>query len=220
MKKLFAAFLILSICLYLPACKQTSAPKGETVPSSEVEITTIATTTEIETTSPPTTEPPEDIHWTEEYYVDDFGDPTDESYIRGVFEGKFSNSATSGSDLTVCFFMPKHLDSASYDMFSIRLLEYGNHKASFIGCDYLDVTIKVKVDGEVYEDHPDYLFDDDGEIAIERGNKVFKAILDALDADKEISFVITVDGYGTDTYRFNVDANGLSDITHSWRGSF
>ena len=45
----------------------------------------------------------EEIHWTEEYYVDEFNDPTDEKYIRGAFEGTFSNSATASSYLAVYF---------------------------------------------------------------------------------------------------------------------
>jgi hypothetical protein len=103
-------------------------------------------------------------------------------------------------------------------MFSIRLLEYGSHRVSFIGCDEEDVSIKIKVDGVVSEDEPYFLMSDSGEIVIKRGSPLFRAIIDALEADKEIAFVITVGGYGTDTYRFNVDANGLADISHKWKG--
>lgn len=211
MKKFFAITLALALCLCMIACGETDSEK--------LDITQGKTETTAETAVPIFTEPPKEIHWTEEFYVDDFGDPTSDSYIRGIFNGTFSNSATSGSDLKVCFFMEKDLSHASYDMFSIRLLEYGDYKASFIGCDEWDVNIKVKVDGIVSEDEADYLFSDSGEIAVSRGNKIFKAVLDALEADKEISFVITVGGYGTSTYRFDIDANGLADIPHEWKGS-
>lgn len=207
MKKTIALCLCLCLCFLLIAC-------GQSVEETEA---TTATETTVASTAP-VTEPPKEIHWTEEFYVDDFGDPTSSNYIRGIFDGTFSNSATTGSDLTVCFFMDKNLASASYDMFTIRLLEYGNHKASFIGCDVWDVSIKVKVDGVVSEDEPYWLLTDSGEMAIKRGSPLFSAIIDALEADKEIAFVITVGGYGTDTYRFNIDANGLADIPHNWKG--
>lgn len=206
MRKILTMLLAIIVCLSMVACGQTSS-KPETPE-------TVAT----EPTTPPPTEPPKEIHWTEEFYVDDFGDPTSDSYIRGIFDGSFSNSATAGSELTVCFFMPKKMDSASYDMFTVRMLEYGSNRVSFIGCDEWDVTVKVKIDGVVTEDEVDYLLPDTGEFAIQRGNKVFRAVLDALDSDKKISFVVTVGGYGTETYRFDIDANGLEDIDHSWKG--
>lgn len=211
MKKTIALCLCLCLCFLLIACGQ-SVEETEATTATE---TTVAPTAPV--TEPPT-ELPKEIHWTEEFYVDDFGDPTSSSYIRGIFDGTFSNSATTGSYLTVCFFMDKNLASASYDMFTIRLLEYGNHKVSFIGCDEWDVSIKVKVDGVVSEDEPYLLLTDSGEMVIDRGSPLFSAIIDALEADKEIAFVITVGGYGTDTYRFNIDANGLADIPHNWKG--
>lgn len=213
MKKLCILILALTLCTSLIACSQ-SAPQDH----EQLESTTLPPTTP-ETTAPTTTEPPKEIHWTEEFYVDEFGDPTSESYIRGIFEGTFSNSATAGSHLTVCFFMNKDLAHASYDMFEIRLLEYGDHRVSFIGCGERDVTIKVKIDGVISEDYADYLLSDSGEIVLQRGNKIFKAVIDALEADKKISFIITISGYGTDTYRFDIDANGLADIPHEWRST-
>ena len=228
MKRIGLLLLSLMVCLSMVGCSQAESKKtskdksdkGAVVTTFESATTESTTTTTTKPTTKATTKPQKEIHWTEQFYVDDFGDPTSSSYIRGVFKGKFSNSATSGSDLTVCFFMDKNLASASYDMFTIRLLEYGNHQVSFIGCDEYDVSIKVKVDGVVTEDNPYFLLKDDGEIAIKRGSGIFKAVINALEADKEIAFVITIGGYGTpSTYRFDVDANGLSDISHKWKGT-
>ena len=62
--------------------------------------------------------------WLVGNYVDDFGDPTGETYIYTVSTGTFSNTATSGSDLTVgIYYQP--------DAFKIRLLEYNNTKAIY-----------------------------------------------------------------------------------------
>tara|TARA_B100002051_G_C16677273_1_gene607765 strand:- start:19 stop:633 length:615 start_codon:yes stop_codon:yes gene_type:complete len=61
--------------------------------------------------------------WKLSYFVDDFGDPTNKGYIRNesYIKGRFSNSATTNSDLDVRFIITK-------DNVSIKLYEYGgNH---------------------------------------------------------------------------------------------
>ena len=140
MKKIFVVLLALLLCLTAVACSKEK-------PSDDKK-------TETNT-------PAKESHWSSEYYTDDFGDSTSKSYIRGVFEGTFSNSATSGSDLTACLFLDRNLTGATgdLDMFRIRLLEYGHSKVSFTGCDYMDVDIKVKINGVVTEETADYLFE-------------------------------------------------------------
>lgn len=96
------------------------------------------------------------------------------------------------------------------------MLEYGHSKVSFTGCDYMDVDIKVKINGVVTEETADYLFEDRGEIVVTKWNDVYEAVINALNANQDIAFVITVGGYGTSTYRFDVDTYGLSSISHSW----
>lgn len=197
MKKIFVVLLALLLCLTAVACSKEK-------PSDDKK-------TETNT-------PAKESHWSSEYYTDDFGDSTSKSYIRGVFEGTFSNSATSGSDLTACLFLDRNLTGATgdLDMFRIRLLEYGHSKVSFTGCDYMDVDIKVKINGVVTEETADYLFEDRGEIVVTKWNDVYEAVINALNANQDIAFVITVGEYGTSTYRFDVDTYGLSSISHSW----
>ena len=67
-------------------------------------------------------------NWEIGYYVDDFGDKTNDSYVIGTFTGTFSNSATSGSRLTVYVY----LDPVYPSITQIRLLEYGSSKATFL----------------------------------------------------------------------------------------
>ena len=155
------------------------------------------------------------VHWEVAYYVDDFGDATDEWYLRGIFEGDFDNSAGYGHDLLAILFFDQHLDSASYDRFSIRLLEYGDKPAS-LSSDTFDITIKIKVDGKVYSDTPDYIWGND--IYIERGSEIFRGVIQGLNAGKEISFIISNEKYygSKVTYNFKIDAFGLDDIPHSW----
>lgn len=155
------------------------------------------------------------VHWEVAYYVDEFGDDTDEWYIRGIFEGDFDNSAGYGHDLTVVLFFDQYLDKASYDYFYLRLLEYGNIPANLSG-DADDVTIKIKVDGTVYSDEADMILEND--IVIQRGSEIFSGVIDGLNAGKEVSFIIEESYYGnTSSYNFKIDAFGLDDIPHSWK---
>lgn len=61
--------------------------------------------------------------WTVSYYVDDFGEPTKEGYIRNAdfIEGTFSNTATHDSPLNV-----KFLISSSTEI-DLMLYEYANN---------------------------------------------------------------------------------------------
>ncbi len=67
---------------------------------------------------------PSESIWTTEYFVDDFGDPTNDGYINTFLEGKFSNSATTNSSLGVKFIITN-------EKVSIKLYEYNrNHAVS------------------------------------------------------------------------------------------
>lgn len=69
-----------------------------------------------------TTEPETELNkasdWSKHYYVDEFELPTDDAYISTLFEGKFSNSATTNATLSGKILVDE--DSAS-----IFLYEYG-----------------------------------------------------------------------------------------------
>lgn len=210
MKRALLGLIILILIGSCVGCGSSNSPAvNETQATQETQESSTAATEFKET------------HWTEEYYVDEFNDPTDEKYIRGAFEGTFSNSATSSSYLAVYFFVDKRLtlNNGYYDgdLFRIKLIEYGTNKANFLGADEEDVQIKIKVDDVVTEDTAYYVDSQNGEIYISRSNDIFSPFIEAMNHRKEVSFVITVNSYGAlSTYRFDVDANGLSDIAHSW----
>lgn len=70
--------------------------------------------------------------WTVSNYVDEFGRETPEEYIRNrrYIEGKFSNSATTNSDLNVKFLI------TNYNDIDIMLYEYaGNNPVKTYGTD-------------------------------------------------------------------------------------
>lgn len=77
--------------------------------------------------------------WRVEFYVDEFGEPTDQRYItnKNYITGVFSNTATENSDLNV-----KFLISNAYDI-SIKLYEYaGNNPVKTYGSESYRVLVQ------------------------------------------------------------------------------
>ena len=106
MKKIFALILTLVITFGMTACggstkdiqpTDAAEPTAEPTPAPEVEYSD---------------------KWEIDYAVDDFGDPTEQVYIRSMpISGKFSNTATTDSDLTaVLFFEPYFTNPSNYTL--------------------------------------------------------------------------------------------------------
>lgn len=87
--------------------------------------------------------------WKIENYVDDFGDPTDETFVLGVFEGTFKNSVNLNTELTVAILYD---DSNTNEKFGIKLMEYDSHIVNISSSD--TVKIKIKIKDNVFE-YPD-----------------------------------------------------------------
>ena len=84
--------------------------------------------------------------WAVDSYEDDFGDSTNDMYLRGVFQGTFSHGAETGSQLETVVFYD---DPSSVDTyFSFRLLEYGNSSATYDSDEFM--RLNLKIDGSVY----------------------------------------------------------------------
>lgn len=58
--------------------------------------------------------------WNIQYFVDEFGDETNDGYVATRLTGRFSNSATDGSPLTIRFIIKDSTDIA------FKLYEYGS----------------------------------------------------------------------------------------------
>jgi hypothetical protein len=76
-----------------------------------------------------------DAQWVENYYVDDFGDKTDQKYESFVAKGTFSNSATQNSEAEYIFIKDK-------ESVIIKVYEYSRSLASSIDATF--ETIKIK----------------------------------------------------------------------------
>lgn len=80
--------------------------------------------------------------WEMDYYVDDFGEPTKEGYLKTSCTGLFSNSATTNSELGVKFLIDK-------SDIRIQLYEY-NRNHPIKGEGFLKFKAK-RADGEILE---------------------------------------------------------------------
>jgi len=76
-----------------------------------------------------------EAQWVERYYVDEFGDKTDQKYESLMAEGTFSNSATTNSKATYSFV--KDTESLI-----INVYEYGSSLATSIDPTFETVKIK------------------------------------------------------------------------------
>ena len=140
-------------------------------------------------------------NWKIDYYVDEFGDKTTDSFAVGSFTGTFSNSATTGSDLTVLVY----LDPSYPDYTQIRLLEYSSHKATFTSSDKLTLKTKDSSGNTKSYDMMYYsgdLYCTDGELRR------------AIENNEELSIVISEErksGSIGSTYKFKIDNLGLAE---------
>jgi len=141
--------------------------------------------------------------WKIKYFVDDFGDPTDEGYVVSeALEGKFSNSATTDSQL-LAFFIIDDSD------ITLKLFEYGSQMVkgsiSRITC-YTSIKHNgVKLDGYLvannYQDR--FVFNYEGKEAL---MKMFKE-------GGSLAFVMDeVSDYGSSRYSFKIkNTDGFSN---------
>lgn len=139
--------------------------------------------------------------WEKEYYVDEFGNKDNSSYIRGIFEGTYGNSNISGRDLMVVI-------AIDGKQIRIRLLENNNYKVTVSSNE--TVTIKTQDDngkvwsGELY--HSQYLANGD---LFTSDDELYTAIV----KNESLSCIIKIESrYSSSEYKFKVDNKGLENL--------
>jgi hypothetical protein len=141
--------------------------------------------------------------WQQKTYVDDFGDPTDEKYSTVITEGKFSNSATTNSELLVKSVMSNSEKGLSM---TIYLYEYGSNKANFSSA-FGSLKIKDQAGNvhsvKAYQGKDGYLYFTEEEaiqlITLLESNKVLKCRYDE------------VSKYGNSSYSFVLSGEKLAE---------
>lgn len=81
--------------------------------------------------------------WQLKYYVDDFGEYTDEKYLRGDFTGQFSNSVTTNSKCDFVFLVENQVYIVLYEYGNINVKNYGNIETMY------NITLKTSSGSQV-----------------------------------------------------------------------
>lgn len=204
MKKLISLLLAFTLLLSLCACGSSKQPS--VTPNQEEVL-------EPETAEP--TEVPETEEkgtlWGQSYYVDDFNQPTDETFIYNTVSlvGTFSNSATTNSIL----YADMLVDGENI---AIMLYEYGQSLVKNSSAQYdeqYDIQMKT-VDGTIL-DMTGYIWAGGDRLVIDASNR--DAIITALSSEPVndiafVSFYIVQTDFPTTTYLISVPMSNFSDI--------
>lgn len=171
--------------------------------------TTVTTTTTKRTTTttkmPTTTTVPKQEDWIVNYYVDEFDQPTSEWYITNKqwITGKFSNSATTDSRLTVRLLIDA-------ENFGFVLYEYGSHQVKNSYSRSKTYAIKMRdANGGNYSLQG--VIGSGGDRIVLRDNNR-KTVLAALKKTGSVMFYIENNDYTTTTYLFTVETSNLGEL--------
>lgn len=146
-------------------------------------------------------------NWKVGHYVDSFDEPTGDKYIRGVFPGKFSNSATTDSPLKVEVYV---------DADSTVIFRFWEYESRLVKDEEGAIVIAKDGNGETHRWESDlHGFND----IDHNGN--FKSpylygypkglFWQIIDKGGIPSFVIYVGKYSKSDYKFSIDTQGLKE---------
>lgn len=140
--------------------------------------------------------------WELGYYVDEFRNPTDFAFVKTYSYGRFSNSATTDSDLTA-------IVQVDTEDVMIVLIEYSQN---YVKCSYeydeYDIVMldpngkKHYLKGTMYE----------GSFRIYVDDEYKSTVLDALKTPGTVSFYIVRSELLTSTYSFSIETSNFSTL--------
>ena len=149
-----------------------------------------------------------DDNWMIDYYVDEFGQPTETGFIRNIDyqEGTFSNSAATNRELLSYFLIDEDI--------AIKLYEYGDSlvKNSYSRSVEYDITMldvngeKYYFEGTMYSSGDRIFFDEEAE------HNVINALLEK----GEVKFLITDAERPTTSYLVNAGTSNFDSIYMEW----
>ena len=154
----------------------------------------------------------ENAFWEIQYFVDDFGDPTEDSYLVSRAMGTFSNSVVTDAELEVfIFFNPACSNDDYISSFGFRLYEYETTKAMFLSTE--DLTLKIKVGDTIYEQAL-YGTAPDSDLYIYNGANwpleapCYMPMYEALVRGQDVRCIIQI---GDDKYSFTISGKDFAD---------
>ena len=203
MKKLLSLLLIIAMVFAFSACG-TSEPAGDDTAVNEGTQTTDTNTEEPE--SEPEPEPVKEEDWAIGYYVDEFEEPTDDAYITNTqyIIGKFSNSATSNSELLVQVLVDD-------EKVSIFLYEYGDNLVKNSSSNYNeDYTITIRDESGEEAKISGAIWTGDDRISIEGSSK--EKLINYLCGEEDFKVHIVNDEHTTTQYLFKVSPSNFAEL--------
>ena len=159
-------------------------------------------------------------NWSKNFYVDDFGDETNDGFISQTVKGKFSNRVTTNSRLRVRLYI-SNADVMENDPF-FRFYEYdgekplkGDTKNSFLECkmkDHNNIISEVSLEQyrkSYMEDEKDYWSLNSNRTVNVVSSINFKELLAN---EGSARFVCEIVGKRTSKYMFELDFKGYNNI--------
>lgn len=148
--------------------------------------------------------------WKTAYYVDEFGDKTNDEYIYTEVKGVFSNTATQDSPLTVQI-------AVDHDVVSIFLYEYEDSLVKSTSSISYRVKIKNDSDKISFESKKEFgrfLLLTKDRINIrnkeELGQNYYDYFIEAFSSGYESTIILTESDRPTDTYTFKVPSSNFN----------
>lgn len=138
--------------------------------------------------------------WSIGNYVDEFGEPTKESYITGRTQGTFSNSATEGSELNVDIL----IDSKS--KISIQLYEYASNNPVKSG---ISGSYRIKVKSSDNKTATLDAYNGSDRLTLDKkDSRILSSFL--LKGGKLSFYIIEISDYSSSNYKFDIyDTSGF-----------
>ena len=128
--------------------------------------------------------------WTTKFYVDDFGEPTEDGYQSMISEGVFSNSATQNSEALYAFVK-------SESSLTVKVFEYGKSLAT--STESTLETVKLKTPKGVVE-IKDVFFSKSGRLYFSKDT--FKKVIEAISESGDYIMIFDRSGrYSSSSYK-------------------
>lgn len=219
MKKHAIATMILAIALAVPAV----TPAADLSPTKEVDQKISELQSEIDVlkelkktlNSESEVDDSDDSEWEIDNYVDDWGDDTEDQYLRTIVKGTFSNSATTGSDLQADVFFDK-------DHFWFRLLEYsGDTTPTIYSTGHILIMLKIG-DSKYDTTLPIAEAGSNNDIYLKHYYKLFTVLLNALKNEEpeiKIKIAILNDYASPQEFNFVISGTGFNKLYNKLYGS-
>ena len=149
-------------------------------------------------------------NWEKSFYVDDFGDKTNNGFISQTVKGKFSNSATQNSRLRVKMYINNANLNLKENIPWFRLYEYdGTNPIKGVFYSRYGMSCRIKNQDNIISTLPITQYQGEDYFVLSGKNKMFKELIIN---EGTASFVCIDDNSSTSKYMFKFDFKGYNNM--------